>query len=170
MESVRVRDFHSSWWSIWNRTSEGSDGVRFWYFTSECENCVQSAFHAVICLNYEQLEYEFELRSNSSTAIILSCQSCQIKLTAMTAKNPVKTPWFLNGRNDFFYVWETHLASLIGRSKIRNAFSQSKIWRENLSMFKINYHSSHWPRRITLDLKSQAALHLSIAKIIWFPN
>ena len=29
MESARVRDFHTSWWSIWNRTSERSERVRF---------------------------------------------------------------------------------------------------------------------------------------------
>ena len=29
MESERVRDFHTSWWSIWNRTSERSEQVRF---------------------------------------------------------------------------------------------------------------------------------------------
>ena len=41
MESARVRDFQTSisWCSIWNWTSE-----------RECENPVQSAFHAVICL------------------------------------------------------------------------------------------------------------------------
>ena len=40
MESACVRDFLTSWWSIWD----------FWYKTNECENPVQSAFHAVICL------------------------------------------------------------------------------------------------------------------------
>ena len=29
MESAYVRDFHTSWWSIWNRTSERSERVRF---------------------------------------------------------------------------------------------------------------------------------------------
>ena len=29
MESARVRDFHTSWCSIWNRTSERSERVRF---------------------------------------------------------------------------------------------------------------------------------------------
>ena len=29
MESACVRDFHMSWWSIWNRTSERSERVRF---------------------------------------------------------------------------------------------------------------------------------------------
>ena len=29
MESACVRDFHTSWWSIWNRTSERSKRVRF---------------------------------------------------------------------------------------------------------------------------------------------
>ena len=29
MESACVRDFHTSWWSIWNRTSERSERVRF---------------------------------------------------------------------------------------------------------------------------------------------
>ena len=29
MESARVRDFRTSWWSIWNRTSERSERVRF---------------------------------------------------------------------------------------------------------------------------------------------
>ena len=29
MESARIRDFHTSWWSIWNRTSERSERVRF---------------------------------------------------------------------------------------------------------------------------------------------
>ena len=29
MESACVRDFHTSWWSIWNRTSEHSERVRF---------------------------------------------------------------------------------------------------------------------------------------------
>ena len=29
MESARVRDFHTSWWSIWNRTSERSERVGF---------------------------------------------------------------------------------------------------------------------------------------------
>ena len=45
------------------------------------------------------------------------------------------------GRNDFFHVWETRFASLIGRSKIRNAFSHSKIWCENLSIYKIKNYS-----------------------------
>ena len=29
MESARVRDFHTSWWNIWSRTSERSEQVRF---------------------------------------------------------------------------------------------------------------------------------------------
>ena len=29
MESACIRDFHTSWWSIWNRTSERSKQVRF---------------------------------------------------------------------------------------------------------------------------------------------
>jgi len=29
MESARVWDFHTSWWSIWNRMSERSERVRF---------------------------------------------------------------------------------------------------------------------------------------------
>ena len=29
MESACLRDFHTSWWSIWNRTSERSERVRF---------------------------------------------------------------------------------------------------------------------------------------------
>ena len=40
-------------------------------------------------------------------------------------------------QNEFFTCEKSHFASLIGRSKIRNAFSHGKIWCENLSICKI---------------------------------
>ena len=50
MESARVRDFHTRWWSIWNRTSERSERVRFLIQNQRVWNPIQIAFHAVICL------------------------------------------------------------------------------------------------------------------------
>ena len=40
--------------------------------------------------------------------------------------------------NKISHTWKNRFASLIGWSKIRNAFSHSKIWCENLSMYEIN--------------------------------
>ena len=46
MESASVRDFHTSWWSIWNRTSQRSERVRFliqnlrvWKSRTKCFPC-----------------------------------------------------------------------------------------------------------------------------------
>ena len=47
MESARVRDFGVVY-EI-ERVSATNE-LDFWYFTNDCENPVQSAFHAVICL------------------------------------------------------------------------------------------------------------------------
>ena len=41
-------------------------------------------------------------------------------------------------RQNEFLIREKIVLPMIGRSKIRNSFSHSKIWCENLSMYKIN--------------------------------
>ena len=176
MQSARVRDFHSNWWNIWNRTSEHSDGVRFWYvlyqrvwkFRTKCFPCC-NLFELwttrVRVWTTKQLEY--------SNNIILS------KLPDKANRDDREKPrenticlrhGFWLDETIFFtcekLIWPLWLVDV----KSETLFHTAKIWRENLSMFNINYHSSHWPRRIILDLKSQAALQLSIAKIIWFPN
>jgi len=46
--------------------------------------------------------------------------------------------WPIRETKRYLHEWKNPFASLIGRSKIRNAFSHSKIWCENLSMFKIS--------------------------------
>ena len=40
-------------------------------------------------------------------------------------------------------MWETRFASLIGQSKIRKPFSHSKIWCENLSIYKIKANTDN---------------------------
>ena len=74
--------------------------------------------------------------------------------------------WPIRAAKRVFHEWKNPFTSLIGRSKIRNAFSQSKIWYENLSMYKINklqhgkhlvrdFHTSWWSiRNFTCSLRS----------------
>ena len=77
MESASVRDFHTSWWSIWiseiERVSAANEGD-FWYFTNECENPVQSAFHAVICLFYTYWDFFYLSSFNWFSKIITKLQ------------------------------------------------------------------------------------------------
>ena len=103
MESARVRDFHTSCWSIWNRTSEHSCNLFILY---------SSNLFMLYILRY-------------SLQILLCEKAFRI------LRRPIRKA------KRFFHVWEIHFASRIGRSKIRNAFSHSKMWYENLSMYEI---------------------------------
>ena len=85
----------------------------------------------MISLNYEQLEY--------TENIILS--KLPDKATRddreKARENTIRLNRGLWLDETIFHVWETRFASLIGRSKIRNAFSHSKISCENLSIYEI---------------------------------
>lgn len=48
MESLSVRYLRTSWWSVGNRTSERSEGMRFLIQTKECLNTVRSHFPCCI--------------------------------------------------------------------------------------------------------------------------
>ena len=77
------------------------------------------------------------------------------------------------------HSWKNRFASLIGRSKIRNAFSHSKIWYENLCihMYKLNklqhekrfiwdFHTCWWSTRNLTRLISDTVLQ-QLVKILY---
>ena len=144
MESARVRDFHTSWCSIWNRTSERSERVRFlilhqrvWKSSTKRFPCCNLFISYILRFSRPQICIlaldKFELRTTRVRRKYFKIsQSCPTKVPAMTAKKPAKTQFaeavVCDWMKRFFHVWETRFASLIGRNKIRNAFSHSKTY------------------------------------------
>jgi len=156
MESARVRDFHTSWCSIWNRTSERSERVRFlilhrrvWKSRTKRFPCCNLFISYILRFSQPQIYIlgldKFELRTTRVHRKYYLVKAARQRYPRWPRKSPWKhnslKSWFVIGRSDFFHdVWETRFASLIGRSKIRNAFSHSKIRCENLSMYEIKYN------------------------------
>ena len=154
MESARIRDFHMSWCSIWNRTSERREWVRFLILHQRVWKSRTKRFP------YWNLFISYILRFSRPQIYILALHKFELRTTRIHRKyylvkaarqryprwprkhNSLK-PWFVIGRNDFFHVWETRFASLIGRNKIRNPFSHSKTWCKNLSIYEISNSSPH---------------------------
>ena len=84
----------------------------------------------MISLNYEQLEYteNIILSKLSDKASRDDREKARENTIRLNRGLWLDETIFARVRNSF---------RLIGRSKIRNAFSHSKIWCENLSMYKI---------------------------------
>ena len=140
MESARVRDFYTSWGSIWNRTNERNERGRFLILHQRVWKSLTK--RSPSC----NLFILYILRFRHPQKYILALDKFELQTTRRSyprwpRKSPRKhnwlKPWFVIGRNDFFHVWETRFASLIGRSKIRNASSHCKIWCEYLSIYRI---------------------------------
>ena len=79
----------------------------FWYFTNECENPVQSAFHAVICLFYTYWDFRnklccvkkcFGFRTNQRGKKIFSLWLVEVKSETLfhTAKFDAKSQYVYN--------------------------------------------------------------------------
>ena len=75
-------------------------------------------------------------------------------------------------QNDFFTSEKNRFASLIGWSQIWNAFSHSKIWCENLCMYKINklQHGKRFVRDFHTHWCSIRNLTRSISDTLYFSN
>ena len=111
MESVRVQDSHTSCWSIWNKSARFLVPQQWvWKSRTKCFPCCNLFILYILRFLHQ---------------ISLCEKGFRILL------RPIREA------KRFFHVWENRFASLIGRSKIGNAFSHSKIWYENLSMYKI---------------------------------
>ena len=156
MESARVRDFHTSWCSIWNRTSARSERVRFlilhqrvWKSHTKRFPCCNLFISYILRFSQPQICIlaldKFELRTTRVHQKCYLVKAAPQGYPRWPLKSPRKSlrkhnslkPWFVIGMKRFLHVWETPCGSLIGRSKIRNAFSHSKLWCENLSMYEI---------------------------------
>ena len=70
MESACTRDFHTSWEVSEMERVSAANEWDFWYKTNECENPVQSAFHAVICLFYTYWDFFYLSTFNWFSKII----------------------------------------------------------------------------------------------------
>ena len=92
-ESALVRDFHTSWWSIWNGTSESSCNLFILYILR-----FSHPQKYILALG------KFELRV-TCVHPIFSCQSCRQSYSRWPRKTPRKHNTlkpFVIGRNDFF--------------------------------------------------------------------
>ena len=145
MESARVRDFHTSWCSIWNRTSECSERVRFpilhqrvWKSRTKRFPWCNLFILYILRFSHPQKIYpsscKFELYEQLEYTENIILSKLPDKATRNDRENTIRLNYGLWLDETIFHVWETRFASLIGRSKIRNAFSYSNIWCKNLSI------------------------------------
>ena len=119
MESARVRDFHTIWCSIWNRTSERSERVRFlilhqrvWKSTTKHFPCCNLFISYIlrfsrppICIHILALD-KFELRTTPVRRKYYLVKAARQRYRRWLRKSPRKhnslTLWFVIGWNDFF--------------------------------------------------------------------
>ena len=79
---IEITSWKARAYGIFTRVGEVSEIERvsaanewdFWYFTNECENPVQSAFHAVICLFYTYWDFFYLSSFNWFSKIIIKLQ------------------------------------------------------------------------------------------------
>ena len=117
MESARVRDFHTSWWSIWYRTSERSERVRFlilhqrvWRSRTKRFPCCNLFILYILRFSHPQKYIlaldKFELRTTRVHQNYYLVKAVRQSDPRWPRKSPRKhnslKPWFVIGRNDFF--------------------------------------------------------------------
>ena len=117
MDSARVRDFHTSWCSIWNRKSERSERVRFLILhqrvwksrTKRFPSC--NLFILYILRFSRPQKYilaldKFELRTTRVNRKYYLVKAARQSYPRWPWKSPPKhnslKPWFVIGRKDFF--------------------------------------------------------------------
>lgn len=82
VKDIEITSWKARAYGIFTRVGEVSEIERvsaanewdFWYFTNECENPVQSAFHAVICLFYTYWDFFYLSSFNWFSKIITKLQ------------------------------------------------------------------------------------------------
>ena len=154
MESARVRYFHTSWWGIWNRTSERSERVRFlilyqrvWKSCTKCFPCCN--FFILYILRFSHL--------------ILLCE---------------KVFWIflrpITEAKRFFHVWEIFFACLIGQVKSKTLFHTANlIWKSHYVLNKaISLSLVHFIQIVLpillYEYKDQALIKLNALYVFFF--
>ena len=116
MESARVRDFHTSWCSIWNRTSKRRERVRFlilhqrvWKSRTKRFPCCNLFISYILTFSKPQINIlaldKFELRTTRVHRKYYLVKAARQRYSRWPRKSPRKhslKPWFVIGRNDFF--------------------------------------------------------------------
>ena len=117
MKRARVRDFHTSWCGIWNRTSERSERVRFlilhqrvWKFPTKRFPCCNLFILYILRFSRPQKYilalYKFELRTTRVHRKYYLVKAAWQSYPRRPRKSPRKhnslKPRFVIGRNDFF--------------------------------------------------------------------
>ena len=117
MESASVRDFHTSWSSIWNWTSERSERVRFliyhqrvWKSRTKRFPCCNLFISYILRLSQPQICIlaldKFELRTTRVYRKYYLVKAARQRYPRWPRKSPRKhnslKPWFVIGWNEFF--------------------------------------------------------------------
>ena len=114
MESALVRDFHTSCWSIWNRTSERSERVRFlilyqrvWKSRTKRFPCCNLFILYILRFSHLQKYIlaldKFKLRTNRKYYLVRAARQNYPRWPRKSPRNHNSLkPWFVNGQNDFF--------------------------------------------------------------------
>ena len=117
MESARVRDFHTSWCSIWNRTSARSERVRFlilhqrvWKSNAKSFPCCNLFISYILRFSRPQICIlaldKFELRTTRVRWKYYLVKAARQRYRRWLRKSPRKHNslklWFAIGWNDFF--------------------------------------------------------------------
>ena len=144
MESTRIRYLHTSLWGIWNRTSERSEQVRFLILYQRVWKSRTKRFPCCNLLILYILRFSHQ--------ILLCGKVFRILL------RPIREV-----KQFLFHKREICFTSLIGRSKIWNAFSQSKfdtkisVWLYEINngclipiLYLLEYFSLFWMCKTSL--------------------
>ena len=156
MESACVRYFHTSWWGIWNRTSECSEQVRFlilyqrvWKSCTKCFPCCNLFILYILRFSHQ----------------ILLCEKVfRIFLQPITERKQLL----------LFHVWEICFTSLIGQVKSKTLFHTANlirkshyVWNKAISLSSVHFIQIVLPI-LLYEYKDQALIKLNALYVFFF--
>ena len=153
--NIEVTSWKARAYGIFTRVDEVSEIERvsaanewdFWYFTNECENPVQNAFHAVIFFILYILRFSHQ---------ILLCEKVFWIFL-----------WPITEAKRFFHMWEFCFACLIGQVKSKTLFHTANliwkphyVWNKAISLSLVHFIQIVLPI-LLYEYKDQALIKLN---------